>query len=61
MPLLFYLLYSKGVQVCSRGADCFAVFVRNLVIIQEHNARFAAGKTTFEMGISQFTDMVYLY
>ena len=38
----------------------FAVFVRNFLIIEEHNARFAAGKTSFEMGISQFTDMVDL-
>jgi len=49
--------YSKVYKSVRDELTRFAVFVRNLFIIEQHNARFAAGKTSFEIGINQFTDM----
>ncbi|XP_030372115.1 cathepsin L1-like [Scaptodrosophila lebanonensis] len=33
------------------------IFQKNRLIIAEHNARWAAGKETYEMGINKFSDM----
>ena len=58
--VLFIYIIAKVYKSVRDELTRFAVFVRNLLIIEEHNARFATGKTSFEMGISQFTDMVYI-
>lgn len=58
--LLFYSIVAKVYKSLHEEVTRFAVFVRNLIIIEKHNARFAAGETSFEMGIGQFSDMVYV-
>nr|CAH7712877.1 unnamed protein product [Callosobruchus chinensis] len=35
----------------------FQVFKLNLKMIEEHNKRYREGKTTFEMGVNQFSDL----
>ena len=34
------------------------IFLDNKKQIEEHNMLFKAGKTTFELGLNQFSDMV---
>lgn len=34
------------------------IFQDNLELIDRHNARFAAGKETYQMGVNQFTDLL---
>jgi len=45
--------YSSEEELATRRA----IFEANVKKINEHNAKFAKGKETYEMGINQFTDM----
>lgn len=35
------------------------IFSKNLMEIEEHNERYAAGKESYEKGINQFSDLTY--
>lgn len=35
----------------------FQIFVQNYLLVQAHNARFAAGLETFELGLNLFADL----
>ena len=37
-------------------AKRFDIFKENLAFVEEHNAKFAKGETTFEVGINHFAD-----
>ena len=56
----FALYLAKSYNSLRDELTRFVVFVHNLLVIEEQNARFAEGKTSFEMGINEFTDMVDL-
>ena len=47
--------YSSEEELATRRA----IFEANVKKINEHNAKFAKGEETYEMGINQFTDMTY--
>jgi len=34
----------------------FDIFKENLAFIEDHNAKFARGETTFEVGVNKFAD-----
>lgn len=34
------------------------IYFENKKIIDEHNAKFERGETTYTMGVNQFTDLV---
>ena len=52
--------HSKGYKTNTEEHFRFQIFNTNKLRIAEHNERFAKGEETYELGISVFSDMVWI-
>ncbi|ENN75478.1 cathepsin L-like proteinase [Dendroctonus ponderosae] len=53
----FKTLHKKIYQSAEAEAQRFEVFKNNLEMIRKHNLEFEQGKTSWKMGVNQFSDL----
>ncbi|VEL19240.1 unnamed protein product, partial [Protopolystoma xenopodis] len=53
---LYLDVFNKSYEDKEEGFQRFVIFTKNIKHVMEHNIRFQAGETTYEMGVNQFSD-----
>ncbi|XP_057652600.1 cathepsin L-like [Diorhabda carinulata] len=53
----FKVRYNKNYESSSEESVRFAIFNENVKRVNEHNAKYAAGKTTYTLAINEFADL----